>query len=193
VNGLIDDVVAVFAEEAKEDSAFFGQKILAVIFAFIMIFALHMMGFVSYSLAEQVKGLMDAVLLAWMLWAFAAMLIRRHAGVVEGMGILWELMQSFIILTFPLFAVLVNVMNWDLNVLIVYPAHLIAVGAVSFIDAAISLILELQSKRPSSLRIVLSVFAAVQSALLIFMGTYYTSAFWAGDYYRKLYEYLIRI
>ncbi len=192
MNGIVDDVVAVFAKEAKEDSAFFGQKILALILAFVMIFALHMMGFVSYSLAEQVKGLMDAVFLAWMLWAFAAMLIR-HAGIVEGMGIIWELMQSFIVLTFPLFAVLVNVMNWDLNVLVVYPAHLLAVGAVSFIDAAISLILELQDRRPNSLRIVLAVFAAVQSALLIFMGTYYTSAFWAGDYYRKLYEYLIRI
>lgn len=192
MKGVVDDVVAVFAEEAREDSAFFGQKILAVVLAFVMVFALHVAGFVSHSLAEQVRGLMDAVLLTWVLWAFAAAVIR-HAGVVEGMGVVWELMQSVIVLTFPLFAVLVNIMNWDLNVLTVYPAHLLAVGAVSFIDASISLLLELQNRKPNSLRVVLAVFAAVQSALLVFMGTYYTSAFWAGDYYRKLYEYLVRI
>jgi len=192
VKGVVDDVVAVFAEEAREDSAFFGQKILAVVLAFVLVFALHVAGLVSHSLAEQVRGLMDAVLLTWVLWAFAAAVIR-HAGVVEGMGVVWELMQSVIVLTFPLFAVLVNIMNWDLNVLTVYPAHLLAVGAVSFIDASISLLLELQNRKPNSLRVVLAVFAAVQSALLVFMGTYYTSAFWAGDYYRKLYEYLVRI
>ena len=192
MKGVVDDVVAVFAEEAREDSAFFGQKILAVVLAFVLVFALHVAGLVSHSLAEQVRGLMDAVLLTWVLWAFAAAVIR-HAGVVEGMGVVWELMQSVIVLTFPLFAVLVNIMNWDLNVLTVYPAHLLAVGAVSFIDASISLLLELQNRKPNSLRVVLAVFAAVQSALLVFMGTYYTSAFWAGDYYRKLYEYLVRI
>ncbi|HID08943.1 TPA: hypothetical protein EYP13_01815 [Candidatus Micrarchaeota archaeon] len=192
MKGVVDDVVAVFAEEAREDSAFFGQKILAVVLAFVLVYALHVAGLVSHSLAEQVRGLMDAVLLTWVLWAFAAAVIR-HAGVVEGMGVVWELMQSVIVLTFPLFAVLVNIMNWDLNVLTVYPAHLLAVGAVSFIDASISLLLELQNRKPNSLRVVLAVFAAVQSALLVFMGTYYTSAFWAGDYYRKLYEYLVRI
>ncbi|NPA77044.1 MAG: hypothetical protein GXN93_04815 [Candidatus Diapherotrites archaeon] len=187
---ILDDAVAVFAADAQEDSSlFFGQKILAVVLAFVLIFGLYELGFVSYSLAQQVRGLMDAVVLAWVMWAFVGVIVRSQ-NVVQGVGIMWELMQNAIILTFPFFAVLVNVLNWNLNLLTVSPAMLLAIGAVSFIDAVLTLILEFQKSTPNSLRIVLSVFAALQSAILVFMGTYYTTAFWAGDYYGKLLSYL---
>lgn len=191
MNGVADDMVMIFSKDAQEDSVLFSQKVVAVLLAFVLIFALHALGFISYSLAEQVRGMMDAVMLAWMLWAFAGIMVR-HSGVVKGLGIIWEFLQSFILLTFPLFAILVNVASWNLNLLIVTPAHLIAIGAVSFIDAAISLLLELQGKSPNSLRIVLCALMAAQAAVLIFMGTYYVTDFWAGDYYAKLLAYVLQ-
>ena len=190
MNGVADDMVMIFSKDAQEDSVLFSQKVVAVLLAFVLIFALHALGFISYSLAEQVRGMMDAVMLAWMLWAFAGIMVR-HSGVIKGLGIVWEFLQSFILLTFPLFAIIVNVASWNLNLLIVTPAHLIAIGAVSFIDAAISLLLELQGKSPNSLRIVLCALMAAQAAVLIFMGTYYVTDFWAGDYYAKLLAYVL--
>jgi len=140
--------------------------------------------------SQEIRNVIDAVMIVWVFWSIPSVFFRK-AEIWEFVGVVWEMLQTFILLTFPIFAVLTNVVNWNLEVLIVTPALLVSIGVVSLVDASLTNILEVaNNENPDWLRILLNSLQIMQGLILVFMGLYYTNGFWAGEYYEKLLNFL---
>jgi hypothetical protein len=126
-----------------------------------------------------------------MVWiAYSLLTLFIPAEKVVFIGIIWNIIQYFILFTFPILALLVNITNWDLNLTIANPALVIVFSVLALLDASISLIWDLIKGKENQLFFVLYAIQIVQAIILLNFGLYIQQDFYLGDYYKEILHYI---
>jgi len=185
---MLQQELTGLVQRTNRDWALFGQKIVVSALAFIIVFILVHNNMISYSTAQEIKAIFDNAVMVWIAYSLLTLFIPAEK--VLFVGIIWNLIQYFVLVTFPVLALFVNITNWDLNLTIATPALVIVFSVLALLDALISLVWDIIKGKTNNLFFVLYAIQIVQAIILLNFGLYIQQDFYLGDYYKELLHYI---